>query len=687
MVEPQTTATRPMLLFGVTIFLSAALLFEVQPLIAKAILPWFGGSAAVWTTCMLFFQVTLLAGYAYAHALTRLAPSRQAAVHLVLLGLSLLSLPIVPATWWKPTGAEDPLLRILGLLAMTIGLPYLVLSASSPLLQAWYSRLSGGAVPYRFFALSNAGSLIALLSYPVLVEPALTGHVQAWSWSAGYAVFAVLCATIAWRARRAPPLSAEPLDCGALRPSPGSYAIWIGLPACASALLLAVTSHLSQNVAAIPLLWILPLSIYLLSFILCFESDRWYRRPVFLPLFAVALCAMAYAQTEGTAIVEIRVLIPLFLAGLFVCCMVCHGEVARRKPAPRYATSFYLAIATGGALGGIFVGVIAPRVFNALYDLQIALAACALGAVAVFAPDLPRQNPRARVTWGLAALLSLVMIGYLAWDTSDTLSDTVLLARNFYGALRVTDFEAAPPVPEYRELDHGTIDHGEQFLEPKLRRLPTTYYAPSTGLGLALRTLQPTTAHMRVGVIGLGAGTTAAWGRKGDDYRIYEINPIVETIARDQFTYLADSRAQIDVVTGDARLSLEREPAQRFDLIAVDAFSGDSIPVHLLTREAMGLYWRHLKPDGVLAVHVSNQYLDLAPVVELEADAFDKTARQVENDEDDATQAFSADWVLVTSRPDFFNRPLLRNAAALIAVPHGLRIWTDDYSNLWQILR
>ncbi len=663
--------------FAVTIFLSAFLLFQIQPLIAKIILPWFGGSAAVWTACMLFFQMALLLGYLYAHWSTRnLTPKAQMAAHIALLFLSLWALPILPAESWKPVGNEDPLFRILGLLSATIGLPYLILSATSPLLQAWYARGGRGALPYRFFALSNAGSVLALLTYPVLVEPYLTNRQQSWSWSAAYVGFLLFCGWTAFRSRAG--AGFERAVSGGSRPAWKVQLIWLSLAAAASALLLAVTNHMSQNVAAIPFLWILPLTLYLLSFIFCFESARWYRRSIFLGLFAVAIGAMAYATMDNTTISEIRVAIPLFAMCLFVCCMTCHGELARMKPATQYLTSFYLMCSVGGAVGGLFVAWFAPRVFNALYEFPITMVFCAISILIV-----TRQR---HVIWFGAAALTCVLAFLLAKDSRQTVRGARALARNFYGALRVNDSAGSGGIPSTRQLTHGTINHGEQFLETTMRDRPTTYYAITSGVGLAIRELQGDTP-MSVGVVGLGAGTLASYGRPGDYYRIYEINPLVLGIARHEFFFLQDCKARLDIALADARLSLEREPSRHFDLLALDAFSSDSIPVHLLTREAFALYWRHLKPDGVLAVHVSNKFLDLAPVVKNAALETGKQVKLFDNEEEENEVIFSSDWVLVTARAGFFDTPLLKNKGAPIKSRPNLRVWTDDYSNLWRILR
>ena len=460
-----------MLVYAATIFLSAFLLFQVQPLIAKFILPWFGGSAAVWSAALLFFQLLLLGGYLYAHCLIRyMKPKQQFMLHAVLLASSLATLPIVPAAHWKPMGGDDPTLRIMLLLGATIGLPYLLLSATSPLLQAWYLRTHLGAIPYRLFALSNFGSMLALLSYPFAVEPRLAlGH-QAVLWSSGYAAFAALCALAAWKSREGVDEIQRAAAEESAAPGSGRILLWIGLAACASTLLLAATSHLTQNVAPIPLLWVAPLSLYLLSFILSFESDRIYNRIIFLPLLVGSLALFAWGDYVYENNGDVKRLVPALCAALFVCCMVCHGELARSRPHPRFLTQFYLMVSVGGAIGGLFVALAAPRWFHSYLELPVAMVGCAVLVTCV----LWNQSP---VAVRAALVLATVgFSGYLVRAEVKKESGYVLSARNFYGVLRVRDDADSEDSPAKRVLIHGTINHGTQLLRPGSDRIATSYF-------------------------------------------------------------------------------------------------------------------------------------------------------------------------------------------------------------------
>jgi len=663
-----------MLVYAAAIFLSAFLLFQVQPLIAKFILPWFGGSAAVWTAAVLFFQLVLLAGYLYARWLIRyLRPKQQFWVHGSLLIASLATLPIVPSALWKPTGGGDPTLQILFLLGATIGLPYGLLSATSPLLQAWYLRTHLGAIPYRLFALSNFGSMLALLSYPFVIEPRMALSRQALVWSVGYGVFAVVCLVAVWRSRGGS--SSEKADS---EPAPLSeMALWIGLAACASILLLAVTSHLTQNIAPIPLLWIAPLSLYLLSFILSFESDRIYNRALFLPLLVGALYLLARPEKNS----DLTTLIPALCGALFICCMVCHGELARRRPHPQYLTQFYLMVSIGGALGGLFVALVAPRLFHSYSELPVGMGLCAALVTAVLWKDMPRL----RVA---SAVLTVVFVGYLIRNQVIESRFYILSARNFYGVLRVRDDPQWKGVPAQRLLIHGTISHGSQLKSAGSDRIPTSYFGSGSGISRALHVLGDR-GPIRIGVIGLGAGVTATLARAGDTLHYYEINPLVVELARSQFGFWNACPAEKRLYLGDGRLVLEAMPDEHLDLLAVDAFSSDAVPMHLLTAEAWRTLVRHLNADGVLAFNITNRYLDLAPVVAEAAAANGFTGILVDDAGEEQDYYSPSDWVLLTRVPALFEHADFEDKFAVSKLKRtpGFRGWTDDYSNIIQILQ
>ena len=663
----------PALLAGSAIFVSAFLLFQLQPMIAKAILPWFGGSAAVWGTCLMFFQAVLFLGYLYAHWLThQVSPKWQWRVHGLLLLASVALLPVLPSAAWKPSGTEDPSSRILLLLSATVGLPYFLLSSTSPLLQAWYSRTQGGALPYRYFALSNLASLVALLSYPTLVEPWTSLRGQGWAWSAGYVLYAIGCITAGWFASRHFWLAETASQSSDAAPTLGSRLLWVLLAAFASTLSLAVTNHLTQNVAPIPFLWVLPLAVYLITFILCFERDGWYPRKVMLALHGCSLAGLAYLLVKQTPGTSIRLVIPALLAGLFLCCMFCHGELARRKPASTYLTQFYLMIALGGAVGALLVGMVAPIVLLGTYELPLALAACALFTLLL-------EYKKWWVTDIVWTALGVGVFVAAGVQIQAYKLPARVLMRSFYGGLRVVDTDGA------RSMVHGVVSHGTQFVSAEKRRAATTYYAPGTGVERTIEAFRH--SGQKVGVIGLGVGTLAAYGQPGDIYRFYEINSQVIALANREFTYLKDSRAHIEIVTGDGRLSLEREQPQNFDVLVVDAFSGDSIPVHLLSREAMDLYFRHIKPDGVLAFHVSNTALALAPVVQQLANALGYPALDLHTRQKKDLGRYESEWVVVGRGAELLARPQFEDASRPFQVIAGLRTWTDDYSTLFPILR
>ncbi len=672
-------------LYALTIFISAFLLFLLQLIMARQILPWFGGSAAVWATCMVFFQVMLLFGYAYADWTARwLAPKRQAVLHALLLICSLVFLPVIPAASWKPTGAESPALRIVVLLACNIGLPYLLLSATSPLLQLWFARAFPGRSPYRLFALSNLASMSALLGYPLAIEPWIATSSQAKIWSFGYAAFAMLCCGAAWHGSRFA-LTSEKLstdsntgdETSGPPPAFSAQLLWAALAAIASVLLLAVTNHLTQDVASIPLLWALPLAIYLLTFILCFDGRGWYRRDLFMGLTGVFLFIMAAMLVQFWFDLPWLYQIGIFSAGLFVVCMFCHGELSRLRPSPRHLTRFYLMIALGGAMGAMLVGILAPLFFSGVYELGFGL--CALAALWLW-----QLRASSRVFMVSGVVLVLFTFAAAVCKIVVFTNRSVVVTRNFYGVLRVLENDTWNIDTFQRTLSDGMTTHGEQFPKGRYERAPTTYYTDKSGIGRTLRAIGMKGA--RVGVIGLGAGTIAAYGKPGDVYRFYEINPSVIQIANRDFTFLKNSAATIETVLGDARLNLEREPDQKFVVIAVDAFSGDSIPVHLLSSEALALYLRHLIPEGVIAFHITNKSLNLAPVLQRLAIEHElQCAYIVESVE--KNKLHPSEWVLLTRSKAFLALDDIRLASFPILSRPGWRLWTDDYSNLLQVLK
>ncbi|HWA87782.1 MAG TPA: fused MFS/spermidine synthase [Opitutus sp.] len=758
--------------FAFTIFAGAFLLFAVQPLIGKYILPWFGGGPGVWTTCLLFFQAALLGGYYYAHLIaTRLKPRRQVLLHLLLVAVALAFLPIIPGAQWKPAGSADPIGRILLLLTLCIGAPYFILSSTGPLMQQWFGVANPGRSPWRLYALSNTGSLLALLSYPFFFERFFSRQAQAGLWATALFLFAagcLWCGLRIWRSAApgapgsagVPPASVEPAGGDARAMPPPASAVpafdrllWFTLPAVASILLLATTNKLCQDLAVIPFLWVLPLSLYLLSFIICFDHPRWYRPGLFSALFALGALTDVYLLVAGHD-ARLPQQVAGYTATLFAACMLCHGEVFRLRPAPSRLTSFYLHIAAGGATGAFFVAVVAPLLFDRFLELQIGLwllsylvgvlsfrrrslalaAGTALGVLGtvIVIPALRAAARSAspadfasqlrgflgdewlflafvtagfvagfsgrggwlrewRLRTGFAIMLFSVALGLrLFAQICDDSRAAVVTSRDFYGVLKVFDHHPDEPTSHYYALVHGVTSHGLQFTEFPQCTWPTSYYGNTSGLGLALEDLA--TAPRRIGMVGLGTGTVAAYGRTGETIRIYEIDPQVERLARSRFTYLARSVAHVEVVMGDARLSMERELAehrpQNYDLLALDAFSSDAIPVHLLTVEAFQVYLRHLKPRGVIAVHTSNRYLNLRPVVENIARHLGLEAVTISDDPPSRRWwEFRSTWILVTRNYGLLARSDIQLAASSPDPQPEIGVWTDDHASVYEILK
>jgi len=601
-------------------------------------------------------------------------------------------LPITPGDQWKPTDGSNAAGHILLLLLACLGLPYLVLSATGPLLQAWFSKANPGVSPYRLYALSNIGSLLALLVYPFVLEPQLARQAQANWWSVGLALYAGLagwCGYKVWKSAGADTKAAI-ADDAEEAPSTSRQLLWLALPACGVMLLLAITNKICQDIAVVPFLWVLPLSLYLLSFIISFDSPRWYHRGFWLPLLAALLGMVLYNLDQAESHPDITPLATLYLGTLFVACMVCHGEVFRLRPGASRLTGYYLSISAGGAAGGLFVALVAPFVFPDYFELHLALFLTAALVLAVLRLDTSCFLQQGRGRWGWAVLLLLLPgFAYGLFDVAKTsLSGSLTVTRGFYGVLKVNDNDASSPELHHLTLQHGATIHGLQYLAPEKRTEPSSYYTSTSGVGRLLRAHKPT-GDRRIGAVGLGCGTLAAWGRKGDTFRFYEINDDVARLATSTFTYLKDSKAKTELVMGDARLRMEGEPDQQYDVIILDAFSSDAIPVHLLTLEAFATYQRHLKPDGAIVVHVSNRYLDLHPVVYRIAEKIGFPAITIDDNDTAFEDAgfYGSDWIILSRNRDLLQQPLLLDVTKeTVEFPAHVMYWTDERSDLLSIL-
>lgn len=758
--------------YWATIFLGAFLLFAVQLVLGKYLLPWFGGTPAMWTTCMFFFQTLLLAGYAYAHGVTHSSFSSriQAVVHstFLLLSLSLLCWlaivwhsPLTPDVSWRPQGSDHPVLHLILLLSASAGLPFFVLSSTGPLLQSWFTKTHPGQSPYRLYALSNLGSLLALLSYPFVIEPWLSLRMQAYLWSGTFLCYVLLCGYCALQlASKTAITSNQSETTSEFGANPGTrkQILWIALAACPSVMFLATTNRLCEDVGTVPFLWVLPLSLYLLSLIICFDKAKWYSRRIFHPVFVIAIFLVCLV-INGWGLTNIRLLIAVYSFTLFICCMVCHGELARSKPGSGYLTSFYMMVSLGGAIGGVFVALIVPHIFKDFWEYHLGLwmsvlllflvlfqdksswlysrfglpavsiAAALLPGVTLFATegtrDIGKLFPVVPLVialyilnrWGekgantardraipMFCVTALAVLGstllFVSWRQVKGLAWS---SRNFYGVLTVED-ESNLDHPESQafSLRHGHVSHGFQFRTLSKRKLPTAYYGLASGVGRALIGLRHASSqsadpviNLRIGVVGLGVGTLSAYGIAGDYIRFYEINPEVIRIANDTryFTYLADCRARLDVIAGDARIAMEREleqeQSQQFDLLAIDAFSGDAIPLHLLTEEAFQIYLQEIKrPGGILAINITNAYLNFEPVLWRVAQRFGLSYALLHTSGDNYITGYS-DWVFLSFNKRFIDSLQTQTEAASNNVHRSTRIslWTDDYSNLFQVLK
>jgi hypothetical protein len=691
--------TQVRVLFGGAVFLAAFLLFLVEPIAARQLLPVLGGSASVWITCLVFFQTALLVGYLYAHWLAQRSHSIVLLLVIAAAAVSAIAWSAIQAG--QSQGAAHPIWTVFRVLGTYIGIPFIVLAATSPLLQVWWARSESGSIPYRLYALSNLASFLALAAYPVLIEPNLKLHTQRLGWSVGFIVFAILLIVLALRMRKvAPGSAAEESDPGTLPATIADKLLWLLLPMGATMQLSAITAYLTANVAAIPLLWVLPLGVYLLTLILAFQFRFTLPWGIIARVMVVMLGGLAYSLTKTNAGWPLWLSILFFLIELFFACIFCHTEAFRLRPArSSEATLFYLLFAAGGALGSFLIGIAAPLLSDYNLDLPITFLVTALLALAVNWRGTWNQ----RLLWivASAAMVALVFMVRRAYN-----HDTKVATRNFYASLRVTQDLFSYPGATVRTLMNGSIQHGTQiFGTDDLRRTPTTYYARNSGVGYAMqycclapdasaaaaggvgRTAGAGSPRARnIGVIGLGAGTMAAYGRPGDHIRFYEINPAVPPIARNVFTYIRDSAAQVDIVEGDARTSLASEPPQNFDVLVVDAFSGDAIPIHLLTAEALALYRKHLAPNGIIAFHISNRHVDLAPPIVLLAQSAGMEARRFNVDKATGPGEYVSTWILVTADPQFFELPEVAPHAHIPEPKPGLKLWTDDYSALLPVL-
>jgi len=699
-----------MILFAISIFLSAFLLFQIQPMIGKFILPWFGGTPAVWSTVMLFFQVLLTGGYAYAYWLIgRPKNTRQTAIHITLLFLAILLMialafvwdsPIKPPASLKPLDVSSPILDIFKILFLSVGLPYFILASNGPLMQAWFSRIFPQHSYARLYALSNLGSLLGLLAYPTLIEPTLSLRNQGWFWSGGFVLFGLLAIWIAIQNRRATPHASRhpiPFDQTQGRPDSTSSSgrppstlllLWIVLSATASLLLLSVTNQVSQEVAVIPFLWILPLMLYLLSFILTFSGERGYNRKLYLILFAISFALILFVLTN-LEVMNIYIQIFAYCLLMFSACMLCHGELYLLRPDARHLTAFYLMISVGGALGGIFTSLIAPLIFNGYWEFIVALAM----VIALWLTVIRAERVANYFAWA-RFMVTVFFLVTISFALLDNYFGTLFSKRNFYGVIRVYEVIPNEATESAYQMTHGITLHGLQFINPEMQDLPTTYFVKGSGVSLALLNHPKAGRGLKVGVLGLGVGTLAVYGQPGDEYRLYEINSIVVDLAEGQggyFLFLSNSKADITTVLGDARISLEQELAeghpQNFDVLALDAFSSDSVPMHLLTKEAFDLYLKHLASDGIIAANISNRHIDLLPVFWQLAQFYDLHIVMVNHD-GSPNGGRASDWLLLTRDPALLEIPAIQaHSVDLNEYSTNIQLWTDDYSNLFQILK
>lgn len=737
-VASRRLAARP--LFVATIFLGSFLLFFIQPMLGRMALPTLGGAPAVWNVAMLFYQAMLLAGYVYAHAISRLAQRRQTIAHLAVFAVAALTLPISLA---DIGGRETvpPMLWLLALLAASIGPVFFVVAAQAPLMQSWYARVDDPAAadPYFLYAASNAGSLLALLAYPFAVEPYLRLKEQAWLWSGGFVVLALLVAVCARRPAHDPVPAAEAAPSATWR----ERAVWTALAAVPSGLLLSTTTHLTTDIVAVPLLWVVPLALYLVTFIVAFSmGGAIFVKQAKMAAPILLLLLGGYTFLAQGVFALLMALTNLVL--LFVVALALHGHLAERRPPPSQLTDFYLWISVGGVLGGLFSAIVAPLVFDWVYEhpillvcaaalipakpltkrlgklwkgrrgliLAIALPLAALAAswwvhTELILADSAETAAPALALIALAAVLSIgrrltfaacfgaLMLGLGGWQAIAISRIELARERSFFGIYTVK----ADSARLIRQLEHGTTLHGVQSLIPDLQSEPQSYYAKGSGVAEAFEALPKIAGRFaKVGYVGLGTGSLSCFATPGQGWTAFEIDPLVVRLAKDErlFTYIARCTPDLRIVMGDARLSLAKEPKHTYDLIAIDAFTSDAIPMHLMTEEAFRVYAGALKPDGVLMVHISNRHIDLQPVIAAIAADMGWTARVRDHTPYDpglpGIDYSRSIWVALTPTETRMQDLMYGSRAgpagwALLREKRGLQPWTDDFASIIPVLK
>lgn len=683
------------LCFSLTIFLGAFLMFLIEPVTGKLVTPQFGGTASVWCMCLLFFQAVLLGGYTLTYGLSKLPPAKQGILYAAIMLLSVFLVHIPTGKAWAPAVAGNPVQNLLLLLTTYLALPCVLLSSISGLFQHWF-RLSGLGNPYPLYSISNVGSLGALLAYPTLVEPNLTlpNTLTLWTWLYWLLVVVALVgiSVMLKRHRHQQPDTTSSVELASSKPFsiPWRLALaWIVLSTAGSVLLLAFTSMMTHDIAPVPLLWVIPLSVYLLTFILCFSQKPFYNRAVYVGLGQLLLVLYLF---KGMLPILPHMLFVLVL--LFVLCMICHGELVARKPDPAKLPLFYWMMAFGGMLGGVFVNLLAPGLFSDYTELPLILIAMAVFTVYLgirYPVDLNRWVWMHRLNRVVVLSLTLLFaVGYVFFKPKEnTITQVLQKTRNFYGIAKVWTSQTA----QFKGVFNGTILHGGQYLDPARKQIPLTYYHAQTAFPLVAQLMRERRQErpLQIGAIGLGTGSIATYAKPGDTYTFYEIDPKMKAIAERDFSFLQDSSAKLQIVMGDGRLSLEKEPSRHYDILLVDAFNGDSIPVHLLTREAVQAYLRQLKPDGVLLFHVSNKYLNLSPVISNQGLAVKLSVVCLNTRQQDEKRFFSnPSYVAITPNPwlsDALKQPTIKKSFPDIEITtpkwvSSVGRWTDDYSYL-----